>query len=635
MMTLLNRSVILPALIACLALAASACGEDSVQEAATAKLSISPERLLFEGVAIGNTDLQSFTVRNSGEAALFILDAQVNGPNGVFVIEDGYTPEMEIPSQGSAEFFVSYTPVQEAPSTGSIRLVTNAGDGVVDLEVRASDGRVFVNPDPVNFGRVPAGEVATIRTAITNIGGAQLVVDDFFLVSGSAAFHVPEDQLPVEPIELAPDQRYEFDVMYTPVDDGRDSGVLIVRSDDPANEEYNVDVLANDAEPCIEVSHEHDGYDFGERVIEVTHAEAFTVRNCSDLEFGENLIVDSISLLNDADYQSSDAYALAVLPQFPLDLAPGAEHAFLVEFTPTVDRQIEEAVLLVASNDRYQPVARVEMRGSGTDDVCPVPIVGCTVADSGEAPTDELVVAPLDTVLCSAYGSTDGDGEVVGYRWALLDRPEGSAAEMDRAVGVETSFFVDIAGQYVVSLEVADDDGCWSPEPATAVITTGCACVMHVQLVWTTPGDPDELDTGEGAGADIDLHMRRDDGCWGDLELDCYADNPAPDWGVVGDPTDDPRLDVDDEDGAGPENVNLDEVENGRTYSVAVHYDDDHGFGESFATVRIWLFGELVYEARDQLLPALGSWWEVASVAWPSSTVTPVDLVHDGRPSCD
>ncbi len=242
--------------LALLAAGLSSCGPDRRgEDGAFPSLSISPETILFEAVAVGSTDLRSFTAHNSGDASLIIRDAQVNGPSGVFVIEDGYTPEMEIPSLGSAEFSVSYTPVQEAAPTGSIRLVTDAGDGVVDLVVRESAGRLFVYPDPVNFGRVPAGEVATIQTAITNIGGARLVVDDFFLVSGSAAFHVPEDQLLLEPIELAPDQRYEFDIVYTPVDDGYDSGVLIVRSDDPANEEYNVDVLANDAEPCIEVSH--------------------------------------------------------------------------------------------------------------------------------------------------------------------------------------------------------------------------------------------------------------------------------------------------------------------------------------------------------------------------------------------
>ncbi len=634
MMTLLNRSVILPALIACLALAASACGEDSVQEAATAKLSISPERLLFEGVAIGNTDLQSFTVRNSGEAALFILDAQVNGPNGVFVIEDGYTPEMEIPSQGSAEFFVSYTPVQEAPSTGSIRLVTNAGDGVVDLEVRASDGRVFVNPDPVNFGRVPAGEVATIRTAITNIGGAQLVVDDFFLVSGSAAFHVPEDQLPVEPIELAPDQRYEFDVMYTPVDDSRDSGVLIVRSDDPANEEFNVDVLANGAEPCIEVSHEHDGYDFGERVIEVTHAEAFTVRNCSDLEFGENLIVDSISLLNDADYQSSDAYALDMIPQFPLDLAPGAEHSFLVEFTPMVDQQIEEGILQVGSNDAYKPVVDVPINGRGTNNMCPVPIATCAVAGSGAPPSTELFVLPLDNLDCSASASNDEDGEIREYIWTVVERPAGSSADFEPPNAVGTGFFIDLAGRYVFNLSVVDDRGCESPEPAVVTVVSRPDEDIHVQLVWATPSDPDETDIGFGAGTDLDLHVLHPNGCWEHPTWDCHFRQREPNWGDPGATDDNPSLDIDDTDGAGPENINLDNPENGATYMVAVHYYNDHGYGVSFATVRIFIFGELIFEARDKNFPYTDFWWVVAGIQWPSTTVTPVDLVYDDVPPC-
>ncbi|MDP6562600.1 MAG: hypothetical protein QF377_02390, partial [Candidatus Thalassarchaeum sp.] len=74
--------------------------------------------------------------------------------------------------------------------------------------------------------------------------------------------------------------------------------------------------------------------------------------------------MDAMSLRNDADYQSSDAFALAMLPELPLDWAPEAERSFLVEFTPMVDGQDEEAVLRIESNDPYQPVVDVAIRGS-------------------------------------------------------------------------------------------------------------------------------------------------------------------------------------------------------------------------------------------------------------------------------
>ncbi|MFH1531888.1 MAG: hypothetical protein ABIK09_14275, partial [Pseudomonadota bacterium] len=72
-------------------------------------------------------------------------------------------------------------------------------------------------------------------------------------------------------------------------------------------------------------------------------------------------------------------------------------------------------------------------------------------------------------------------------------------------------------------------------------------------------------------------------------------------------------------DGAGPENINLD-IPESVTYRVGVHYWNDHGYGASYATIRVYINAFLVFEVADVAL-ADKDMWEVCTVEWPSGAV--------------
>ena len=175
------------------------------------------------------------------------------------------------------------------------------------------------------------------------------------------------------------------------------------------------------------------------------------------------------------------------------------------------------------------------------------------------------------------------------------------------------------------------DDEC----PADHVCDSG-SCVerpdveptpgLHVQLVWQTPADPDETDHN---GTDLDLHLIHpnapQDVTAADLDgdgepdpyfdplYDCYWSNRTPDWGVAGDPQDDPMHDIDDVDGGGPENINIYHPE-AIAYRIAVTYfGDRERFGDVLPTVRVFLGGVLVAEVTGVRLDP-GSLWCVGFV---------------------
>jgi hypothetical protein len=108
---------------------------------------------------------------------------------------------------------------------------------------------------------------------------------------------------------------------------------------------------------------------------------------------------------------------------------------------------------------------------------------------------------------------------------------------------------------------------------------------------------------------------------WFDIPQDCFWFNAHPNWGIYDwDIDDNPGLDRDDTDGAGPENINLNGPEP-VTYTVGVHYWNDHGWGPSYVTVRFYIDAVLVEEVADVLMLD-SDMWEVGTVEWPSGKVT-------------
>ncbi len=127
---------------------------------------------------------------------------------------------------------------------------------------------------------------------------------------------------------------------------------------------------------------------------------------------------------------------------------------------------------------------------------------------------------------------------------------------------------------------------------------------LHVRLNWDT-----DL-------TDVDLHLIGPNGQMWTCDGDCYFSNGNPNWGDPNDFRDDPFLDVDDVDGFGPENINLEAPSPG-TYRVLVHYWDDHEGFEPTATVEVLAFGQVIGQYGPQRLSRIDDVWEVVELDWP------------------
>ena len=315
-------------------------------------------------------------------------------------------------------------------------------------------------------------------------------------------------------------------------------------------------------------------------------------------------------------------------PASPCCFAAAAQGTLSLTYQPAATAasfNLDKANLSFLSNSACG-AAKVAVSGLGLPDSCP--LTQFAIAEGSE-------VVPWTTLHLSGWGSmgTKGNG-IQSFNWSVT-RPNGLSETFATGnAAVTTTFIPDTVGAYTICLSVIDFNGVSSCQSVCQTVIALPAEPIYVELTWTTPGDPVATDFGPGAGSDLDLHFAHflasgaDLDCdgvgdpWFSNPFDCYFFNNAPKWGSNNPAIlDDPKYDVDDTDGWGPEFASLQQPEGDgailRFYSIGVHYWSDHGFGPSIATVNLYMSGAISMQATSVLNPA--DMWYVGKVNWPNS----------------
>ena len=259
--------------------------------------------------------------------------------------------------------------------------------------------------------------------------------------------------------------------------------------------------------------------------------------------------------------------------------------------------------------------------------------IGCRLSGTMDPLSDDLVVGALAMIECAVASTMGGDGDAIAtHDWAFASVPTDAYAMFSTPTQPTATAFLDLVGDYEVTLDVTDESGDPACMAAAAQVQVIPERQLLLQLTWDTPGDPDPLDTGAGVGADLDIHLVHPSGDWFDAMFECSWRSPNPNWGNPDGAVDDnPSLDRDDTDGAGPENISLNMAEPG-VYRVGVHFWDDHGFGDSTATLRVYVDGSLVYEGSQVLTTAM-RFWEPITLTFPAGTFEVVDMLSAEIPN--
>jgi hypothetical protein len=227
--------------------------------------------------------------------------------------------------------------------------------------------------------------------------------------------------------------------------------------------------------------------------------------------------------------------------------------------------------------------------------------------------SNRFQVAPLrESADLFGSDSYDPNGlDLIDYRWRLVERPSGSGSTMLDENSDLRTFTPDLAGDYKFELVVTNEE-CVQSDPCELSLQATPLEDVWIELSWAESGD------------DLDLHLLRNGGPF-ESELDCYYGNCVSDlgdldWGQRGLLDDNPKLDLDDIDGVGPENINIQEPTSGE-YTIVVHdYPGSEYYSDNIALVRVHLAGDLVFE-RSIVVTGEDTQTEVAKILWPSLEV--------------
>ncbi|TNF29665.1 MAG: choice-of-anchor D domain-containing protein [Deltaproteobacteria bacterium] len=651
-----TRTLLAAVLATTLSAGLAGCLEDPIARGEAPSLELTDrDRAITPTTVVTLLGAQShaITVRNAGEAVLEVRGIAVEStPAGALVVDATPLPSAEAPvlvhpeggpeSPTSWSFSVSLAPgVDPADVTGTVTVTTNPTLAEktafsFPIEVLEATPRLSVQPATLDFEQVPPGETATRQLTLLNTGDAPLVVTHFVLSGhpgfaltiGDATFPVSPETASAgitldPPVAIAAGSTESLVVSFASTGAEAAEATLVFTSDG-APSGLVVPLSANAHGPCIAINPSR--VDFGGKVVGSQSTSTVDILSCGDAP----LVVSALSVVDDAGgVFSADTAALGATP---LTVAPGQSLTVPVTYAPSAAALFDDlgtpiadyAALRIESN-ALLPRLEVQLRGFGTVTDCPTAAI---IVPEGE---EVIPQTKLHLVGSQSFGTMP----IASYQWTV-EQPVGSASVfLPSAAAPDPTFEANVVGTYVFHLTVTDIEGTEGCQQATYVVTVSSGEALHIELLWTTPNDPDETDEGPVAGSDLDLHFAHPfaagaDGDrdgepdpWFDAQFDAFWYNPRPNWGSL-DPLvdDDPRLDRDDTDGAGPENLNLSVPEN-VTYEIGVHSWNDHGFGVSYATVRVYEYGNLVFEWADvEILPC--AMWKVGTVAWPSGVVTPL-----------
>ncbi len=306
-----------------------------------------------------------------------------------------------------------------------------------------------------------------------------------------------------------------------------------------------------------------------------------------------------------------------------------SEQRLLINFLAGTVEGDQATTLVIESNDPDAATVRVPLTASSR--VAPIAVAELLDCATGTPPLctpDPEAIRPLERVYLtgrSSYDQSVPPRPLVAYAWQVVEWPPGANPADFGVTGADQrdfSAFLPLAGPYRIRLRVANDLGIQSGVSATSDVVLEAIpdSRVHVQLVWDHPSNDMDLHVTHVESGDL-VCAGPSDCFWDNCKLACLAPEAecrtAPEW-FLEDPIYDganPRLDIDDTNGLGPENTNID-APRPSSYRIYVHYYTlvDRSTDPTQATVRVYIDGALRAEYRRRLQP--DQLWRVGQITW-------------------
>lgn len=518
-------------------------------------------------------------------------------------------------------------------------------------ELEALEADIAVEPSAIDFGPSAVGVTASAGITVGNRGSGRLTLSASVEPEG-VGFGVGS-----APEEVGAGLAADGAVRFTPVGRAAVSADLVLRSNDPDTPELRVPLQGQGGPP--------------ELVIDPTPIELGLVNQGTGASVAVRLIntgLDVMTLrsaaLSSATLADGGAFTLDAA-SVPASVPPGGEVAVTVALAPVA----AHAALLDGTGVLRDRLVVTHAEGAAEAPItAQINLAPVAVAVELVTRRDVVKVGVGTAVTIDGSETADPEGDPFSFAWAVTERPGTSAAAPIGQGQPTTRVTPDVVGAYRVVLRATDVRGAFGdadveilPRDLSVVLTwlTGASAPCRAYTDAECASLPDDQRRQLCCGqSDLDLHLMRPSGTLGDygtcpggcdpaqcaelvddnaatcrqLGGDCAYANRAPEWGTAG-RVDDPRLDVDDVRGDGPEIVSIDDPEDG-AYRVVVHYCLDRIGEPALATVEILEQGISVHTTAAEPIIEGDAWTAATLVRSGGSwqVVAPSGVVEAAPP---
>lgn len=333
----LSRWVAQSAMLLSLVAGLGACGDDDKGSFNTGDniiVTVFPNPVTFATVATGTHAEQVVTVRHDGESGtLRLRDVRIVSQSTELTLVQPEKADLQ-PGE-STTMIVNYDPLDAVRDSGTLIIPTNAASagGALTVEVpivtAAQAGVLRAIPDPVAFGDVEVGQVATKTVTLLNVGSDTATITSIDVQNGIDGDPFSVSFLPTLPAQIAPNETITLELAYAPLRAGGDAGNLIVAFTVQGTPGEMSPVLLSGLGVGARLVAFPNPVDFGWRAVEATHKQVLTIAN----QGTRDLELNGIELAPG----SSPTISWENFPAAGTRLAPNQVVSFDVTFTPTSD----------------------------------------------------------------------------------------------------------------------------------------------------------------------------------------------------------------------------------------------------------------------------------------------------------
>jgi len=308
-----------------------------------AGLTVSPASFNFGSVIDGQTKSQTFTITNSGTAALTISQVSINAP--------GYSvnglSSTSVAVGATATFNAVFAPTTAGNLAGTVNIASNAPNSPATVALGgtgvAATQTLSFSSASLAFGTVNTGTSSTKNETITNTGNTNVQISSIAVSGTGYTLNGVSG-----PVTLTPSQTFTFGVVFNPTTAGSASGSVTVTSN-ATGSPASISLSGTGAQAGLTVSPA--SFSFGSVVDGQTKSQTFTVTNSG----AASLTISQLSI-------SAVGYTVNGL-SIPSSVAPGASVTFNAVFAPTTAGSLNGIVNIV-SNAPNSPTT-VALAGTG------------------------------------------------------------------------------------------------------------------------------------------------------------------------------------------------------------------------------------------------------------------------------